>query len=695
MPSSISTFILKRILNQSFISAFLLGLSSIASFIIVVTPLAVRPSSFPLALGDVSTQDILAPNELSYISEILTEQIKQETENKVARIYLNIDPSISRRQIEQLKVALNYISTIRQDTYSTMDEKLADLGSLTNAQLKPVTKTQILHFNDEIWLKIQKEGLYVLEQTMRETIRDINLPDVEKNVIARIDLSFDKEQAQVIQSLVTPFISPNSLYSDELTSAARSQARFSIEPVVRDFAAGESIIRRGQIVSPIVLEALEKFNLITPHQKPSDLISTGLMVLLLSTFIGLFFARRKTIQPFIKNKNLLVVSVIFLAFLFCARLVIPNRVVLPYLFPLPAFGLTIASIFSLEIGLITSLALGILAAFGLHNSLDLTIFYVFSGICGIFLLEKWRRISSFLWAGLAMGGVGSTVILAYRITDTTLDWVGIITLIGGSLFNGIASTTITLLLQYVFSQILGMTTPLQLMELSRPDHPLLQFLLRNAPGTYQHSLQVANLAEQAAEAIGADALLTRVGAIYHDVGKALNPTFFIENQVPGKLNPHDDLDPVACATIILRHISDGLLLARKFHLPSRIRDFITEHHGTSITRYQYSHAVEKNANTPEMVNIENYKYPGPPPRSRETALLMLADSCEAKARAELPKDETSLQASIGKVFELCQKDGQLDNSNLTLDDLFIIKDTFVSILKNLYHPRLQYPTTNQ
>ena len=306
-------------------------------------------------------------------------------------------------------------------------------------------------------------------------------------------------------------------------------------------------------------------------------------------------------------------------------------------------------------------------------------------------IGKARRVSSFIWAGLAIGAAGSAVILGYRLTDTQTDWFGLATLVGTAMFNGIASASMTLLFQFLFAQMLGLTTAMQLLEISRPDHPLLQFLLRNAPGTYQHSLQVSNLAEQAAEAIGADALLTRVGAIYHDAGKAVNPLYFIENQVPGNLNPHDDLDPLTSSATIIQHVSDGLAMAKKYRLPPRIQNFISEHHGTLLTRYQYTKAVEAASGQAELVDKDLFRYPGPRPRSRETALVMLADGVEARARAELPKDEIELRTLIKRVFEFCQTEGQLDETRLTLKDLTTAIDSFSNTLRGIYHPRIVYP----
>jgi len=219
----------------------------------------------------------------------------------------------------------------------------------------------------------------------------------------------------------------------------------------------------------------------------------------------------------------------------------------------------------------------------------------------------------------------------------------------------------------------------------------LQFFLRNAPGTYQHSLQVANLAEQAAEKIGADPLLTRVGAQIHDIGKALNPTFFIENQIPDNVNTHQDANPEEVAAAIIRHVTDGVQLAKKHRLPRRLHDFILEHHGTLITRYQYNQAMEAAGGDVTKVDIEKFRYPGPRPASRETALLMLADASEARARSERPASEDDVRKLVQSVIDTVQKFNQLDDTLLTLRDLNLITESFATTLRATYHPRIQYP----
>jgi len=239
-------------------------------------------------------------------------------------------------------------------------------------------------------------------------------------------------------------------------------------------------------------------------------------------------------------------------------------------------------------------------------------------------------------------------------------------------------------------RVFGITTSLQLLELARPTHPLFRQLLMNAPGTYHHSIVLSNMAERAAETIGADALLTRVGAYYHDIGKLTRPYFFAENQSNGE-NPHDKLDPKTSADIIIGHVTDGMDLARKYRLPRRIDDFILEHHGTMVTRYQHNQAVQAAGGDASKVDIEKFRYPGPRPQSRETALLMLADGTEARTRAQRPNDEESIRKLVLSTIEAAQKQGQLDDTKLTLRDLGIITDAFVTILKGTHHPRIAYP----
>ncbi|HEX2990460.1 MAG TPA: HDIG domain-containing protein [Anaerolineales bacterium] len=668
----------------------LLILVSIISYGALVLPQVVQPAASQLQVGEVSPSDYQAPETRSFISEVRTEDQRLAAENAVAPVYGSPDPTIARRQIERLRAALQYITLVRADTNSSLQQKTDDISALREVTLPPGTIEQILNLTPARWDAIQQESLSVLEQVMRRSIRDQEIDSVLRSIPSLVSLSLDETQARIISELVAAFVTPNSLYNEELTRSAEQAAREAVEPVTREYKAGEIIILRGQIVTPAQLEALHEFDLINESSPWQDYAGAGALVVMLAGLVGLYFSRRHL--QFLSNpRSLVVVAILFILFVVGARLTIPERTILPYAFPLAALGLLIATLFGVEAGIVFSIIISLVVPYNLPNALDLAPYYLVSSLTGVLVLGSARRVWTFFRAGMAVAGAGMAMLLAFRVPFVEVDAVGLIQLAGAAVFSGLAASSIALLLQYFLAQTLGLTTALQLIEISRPDFPLLQFFLRNAPGTYQHSLQVANLAEQAAELIGADALLTRVGALFHDVGKAMNPSFFIENQPPGEMNTHEDIDPADAAAIIIAHVPDGVTLARKYRLPRRIDDFILEHHGSMLTRYQYNQALEAAGGDKSKVDESRFHYPGPPPQSRETALLMIADGSEARARAERPQDEEAMRRIVLSTIEQAQKQGQLDNTNLTLRDLSVITDTFVTILRGSHHPRIAYP----
>jgi cyclic-di-AMP phosphodiesterase PgpH len=660
------------------------------SYAALILPLALRPSYLPITVGGVAPQDIQAPSSLTYESVVQTDASRKDAEHGVTPIYLPADPAIARQKLDELRTIMGYITSVRTDGLASREQKIQDLLSIKNVKYAPDDANILLDLTVDRWESIQQEALRVLEEVMRTTIRSDQIYEARMSVPSRISLAFSPASNSLLSQLIEPEVDANSQFSEDRTREAIDKARKEVQPVTRSLLSGEIIVRRGQVVTPLILETLEKFDLVKPQSGYINFIAPSAIVVILGGFIAFYFIRRR-IAPATSLRGLLLISALYLVFLFSARFIVPNRTVFPYLFPMAAYGLTISCLFNTELGMVLSLVLAILASFDLSSSLDITVYYILTSLIGILILGKGMRVSSFFSSAAAIGIAGCAVIIAYRVSPGAIDFIGLATLLGSAFINGLVSASLALLFQYLFSQVLGTTTALQLLDLSRPDHPVMQFMLRNAPGSYQHSLQVANLAEQAAESIGADVLLTRVGALYHDIGKAANPQFFIENQVSGKSNPHDDLSPEVSATTIIHHITDGIQIARKHRLPPRIVDFIKEHHGTLLARYQYARAIQESAGQIERVNIEAFRYPGPRPGSKETALLMLADGCEAKARAELPRSEIELRSLVKKVIDYLQQEGQLDKTSLTLNDLNVAADSFVTTLRNSYHPRIVYP----
>jgi len=646
-------------------------------------------SSAPVA-GQLADRDYLATRAITYASEALTEQKRQAAERTVLPIYTLPDTRLARQQLEALRATLAYIASVRADTFANSQQKSGDLAALEDVSLNPNSGSTILGLTDARWQEIQQESIVVLEKVMSSSIRPEGLADARSRILSKVSLTMPESQASVVSDLVTAFVVPNSQYSDALTREAQQKARLAVSPVNRSYAPGQIIAFKGQVLGAEEVEALQQLGLVEPEENLLEMVSAVALAVLLVVFLWFYLSRRQALW----NRDVRrvgLIAVLFLGFLTSARLVIPAHTVIPYAFPLATYGLTIAVLFGVELALVSTLPLAIMTTFGLPNALELTFYYTISSLFGMLVVGRARRLASFFWAGVAIAVTGAVIILVYRLPLPATDPIGLLTLIGAAFFNGLASASITILLQSVLAGFLGAVTPLQLMDLTRPDHPLLRILLQDAPGTYQHSLQVANLAEQAAEQIGADPLLTRVGALYHDIGKTRTPFFFIENQPPGSLNPHDEMAPEVSADLIIRHVSDGFELGRKYHLPNRILDFIAEHHGTAITRYQYCRAVEAAGGDERMVDRDEFRYPGPRPGSLEVAVLMLADGSEARVRAERPEDEGKLRSLVKGLISDRVSSGQLDETELTLQDLDLILESFTATLRGMYHPRLTYP----
>ena len=639
--------------------------------------------------GNVASQDVMSPFAVTYQSRVLTEQAQQQAAQTVEPIYTRQDSAIARQQLNHLKDALAFIDSVRKDQFASQEQKYTDLAALDGIYISQDTADQILALSEVRWQTVKQESIVILEQVMRTAIREVDLEEARQQLPSLVSLSLSEDQVRLVVIFASAFVSPNSVFSEEATEAARQVAIQGVSPVTRSIIAGETIIRRGEIVQAEDIEALQEVGLLTTFSGWQNQAGTLAVVVLCAVLIILYFLSHAHILR--NTKKLIVLLVLFLIFLGLSRYVSPGHLVIPYLFPMAAYSLLVAALIDRRTALFTTIPLAILAAYGMPHALDLTLYYSMGGLMGLLILRRPQRLSAYVSVAGIISLTGAVILIAYRIIDPATDVPGLATLVAASIFYGIASAGLTVLLEYALAPLLDLTTTLQLVELSRPDHPLLQRLLREIPGTYQHTLQVANLAEQAAERIQANSMLARVGALYHDIGKMKNPLFYIENQGPHQLNTHDDMAPEDSAEIIIDHVHHGLELAKKYRLPSRIRDFIPEHHGTLITRYQYGKALELANGDESQIDKSKYRYPGPRPQSVETALVMLADGCEAYVRSQNPETDEVLRGLIKDMVDRRVSLGQLNNTELTLRDLKVIIDSFTATLKGSFHARVDYP----
>jgi len=665
-------------------------MSIILAAVIIVLPLNTL-GALAITEGQPAPQDLLAPSALSFPSDVLTNEARQKAAAAVPEKYDSADSRIARQQVILLRDILDFIDSTRADAHATLAQKQSDLTAIRDLPLDPEIITLILRAEDKDWAALRSEAVGVLEQVMRNPVRSDQLADMRRSIPIQLSVDLREDQARVVIALVEPLVIPNSLYNDEATQAARLAAWEAVAPISKRVERGEAIVTRGQVVTAADIETLRLLGLLQPEFSwqtvASSVIAVFVTGLLLIAYVQKFNPEM-TRRP----KLVLLIGLLFNTYLLTAQIMVPGRTVLPFLFPAAGLSMLLTVLVGPNLAITVSVALGALVGYIGNSSLELTIHTALGGLVAALTLGRADRVNLFFWAGLASALAGVGITLIFRLPNPATDPIGLAQLIAASLINGGLSVAVALLFLFVIGGVFDITTSLQLVELSRPDHPMLRFILLNAPGTYQHSLQVANLAEQAAERIGANAMLIRTAALYHDAGKALHPHYFIENQL-NDVNIHETLDPIASARAIIRHVPDGLDLARKYRLPSRIRDFIAEHHGTLMTAYQYQRALDaaRAGNDASRVDETKFHYPGPKPRSKETALLMLADGCEAKTRADRPRTEEDIDRIVKLVLDDRVAKGQLDDTDLTLHDLTLIRESFVNTLKGIFHPRVQYP----
>jgi len=626
---------------------------------------------------------------VAFVSQVLTDQARQEAVSQVLPVYDPADPNIARQQAQSLVSSLAYITAVRADAYSTPSQKVQDLLSMAVVHLDESTASQVLQLSDVDWQLVQAQCASVLEQVMRQEIRPDRLADARDSLPAYVSLSLPESEAVLVADLVHNLVVPNSLFNKASTEALQQEVASKVAPVTRSFVSGQVVISRGKVITAADLEAITALGLNSGGLDARTTLSDVLAVVLVTTLLMLYM-RTLRMRPPLRFRHALLLSLFFLLFIAGAQVMIPSHTVLPFLYPAASLSLCLAALFGPGLGLFSGILIGVLSGMIAGGRLDLALYAALGSSMAVLTLGRAERPLNFFLAGLAGSLAGVAVVLMTWLTEPSADLAGILTLTAASLGNGLLSGSLAIGLLLLAGSLFDTTTNMQLLELSRPDQPLLRMILRNAPGTYQHSLQVANLAEHAGEAINANTLLLRVGALYHDAGKAAKPKYFVENQGP-EGNPHDQLDPSTSARLIMQHVIDGLDLARRNHLPSRVRDLIPEHHGTLRASFQYNLALKAAGGEASQVDESLYHYPGPRPRSKEAALLMLADGVEAKFRALAPKTAGEIETLVRTLIEDRLAQHQFDDTDLTLKDLEQVRLALTETLRSSLHARLKYP----
>jgi putative nucleotidyltransferase with HDIG domain len=665
--------------------------AAICAFILA-SPLLPTEPEVELNVGDVATENIQAPDRVVYVSEIETERLREAAVGDVVDIYDPPDPRVARQQVRRAQQVAAFIRNVRHDSYASPELQAEYIGSITALSLSEGTTTALLNVNDTQFEAISNEVVAVLEEVMSGAVREGRTDEAIANLALRVSVDLSEEFVPVVTDITGDLILPNSRLNETATEEARAAAAAAVVPVEHTFEPGEVVIRAGEIVSESDFEAFQNLGLVQETTTWQDVVSPVLASLLGTALLAVYLVslRRQWLQT--NTFPLILLATLFVLLLAGARLMVPGRTIMPYLFPVATLAFVVVAVIGPNTAAVSAVTMAALTGFIGGNSLEIATYAGLGGLVAAISLRRPERLSQYFLSGLIVALTQIGVVFVFRLPDPYTDSLGLLQLTIAALVNGLISAGLALALLYVIGIVADLPTGLRLIDLTRPDHSLQQRLQRDAPGTYQHTLQVTNLTEAAAEAVGANGLLARVGALYHDIGKTTRPYFFIENRLDGATNPHDRLDPYTSARLIRDHVKDGLELARQHRLPRRVRDFIPEHHGTMPMMFFLNKAREQAAQSGAEVNDRDFIYEGPLPQSRETAILMLADACESAVRANRPSSVEEINEIIGRIIRQRIERGQLDESGLSLTDLKIIQRTFVSTLKGVYHPRVQYPS---
>lgn len=640
---------------------------------------------YDLKVGDIPKSDIKAHREI--IDESATEARKKEAEEKVDKQY-SLRTDVQKQSEEKIKGFFSSVEKVlAQDKPEKEKAKLIPRApfKITDAQAN-----KIASMNEQSTKKLESVCIDGLNKAYEAPIEDGNEQDLKEakkeytDFISSSDLS-DSEKAIALNFVNV--VEPNFFYDKEKTDELIKETLKQVPPVM--IKKNQIVVSEGEPVTAHQLELLGTLGLLSDSASALYIyIALGVLVIIV---MYLQYGYIHKYYPAINKEfsKIVMISILNVFPVILARLF---GMMSNYIIPLACMPMLITLLLNYKISLVFSMLNVILIGGAVGFNPNIIILAILNVVLGGTLLRKMQQRNDILYSSITVAVLSS--ILTFSVgTLTTNNFMEILADSTFAAAGAILSGILTIGVLPFFESTFDIVTNAKLLELSNPNNPLLKKLLMEAPGTYHHSILVANLAELAAEQVGGNPLLARIGAYYHDVGKTKRPYFFRENQF-GKKNPHDRLKPEVSSKIIISHVKDGSELAKEYNLPKTIHDFIVTHHGETLVKYFYL-TVKNNSENPEEVKEEDFKYPGPKPMSKEQGIVMLADSTEAAVRSINEPTEEKIEKMVNNIIDDKLASGQLDNCDLTLRDISKIKKCFLKALNGIHHERIEYPDDNK
>lgn len=666
----------------------------------------VKPETLDIEPFTPSKETIYAPTTV--VDKEETERKKKEAYDSVEDQYV-LDKNISEDQvnlissifdaiIEVRKEGANTETSDKEETILTPEEKVnrlvnEKLTDTINEKIPKETFLPLMSASDEDVTLAKNAVVTAVNNAMSKEIPIVQLTEAKNQVEEELkSYSLKKDVLQSAITLARFAIAQNYFLDLDATNQKRQQASEEVKEV--QIKQGQIIVDEGELISREVYRKLGLVGLLDDQISYKPFIGLGILVLLIITGIIYFFEKK---DNKIKNNSLLLYCFIFTITLLLMKILSLFQKIdynhIGYIVPVAMGAMLVKLLLNERIAFLTSMIFAICGSIifneGVTGSFNFSVgvYYLFACLVGILFLGDHNLRSKILQAGLFVSIMNCLVLLAILlIRNGSYTNVEIGTYFIMACVSGLVASVLTIGFMPFFETGFGILSTMKLIELSNPNHPLLRKILTETPGTYHHSVMVANLSESACEAIGADGLLARVGAYYHDIGKTKRPQYFIENQMNIE-NPHNKLSPQLSKNIIIAHVTDGVDMLKKHKMPKEFIDIAEQHHGTSLLKYFYHQAKQTN----DSIYEEEFRYPGPKPQTKEIAIISIADSVEAAVRSMSNPTPDKIEKLVRSIIADRLQDHQLDECDLTLKELDIIAKSFCESLKGIFHSRIEYP----
>ena len=641
------------------------------------------PPSLVLIDGQPSSADIEAPRTVEFVDQNRTAALRTEAMRSVPAVTRPVPAQVAaaRAAAEQIFSA---IAAARSHPSGSMVERIDTIRKAAGLPLSDLAAGAAATAPKAGFAAARQAAVNAVDSALAEGVRADDLAMARERVRGTVRRGSLAPGLAALAAEVGVAVVRPTLEADEARTAERRQSAADLVPPVRTrVQRGQSILRKGDVITPTHLAMLSAVGVYPPRVTWAAVGGVAAVVALLLFVTAIYLWQ---VQPEIwaADRALVLWGVVVVGTIFVSQAVDAPRFN-PYLMPAAAGSMLIGILMRPRLAMFSSAVLALLVGLASGRIFAPVVVAFTGGLVGVFATRQIHRRSDFGMAGLLVGLTSAVASLAAGLVDG-LALPEIAGRAAWAMGNGLLSGIITIGVLPFLEQLFGLVTPIKLLELASPAHPLLRRLQLEAPGTYHHSIMVGNLAEAAAEAVGADALLVRVGTYYHDIGKLRRPAFFVENQM-GIENPHEKMTPSLSALTVGAHVRDGLDLARESRLPEAIAAFIPQHHGTALMAYFFHQALERG----DALDEGAFRYEGPKPQTRETAIVMLADAVEATVRSLTRPTPDRVDEVVRRLIREKLEDGQLDECALTFRDLDKIAAAFVRIQTGILHPRLEYP----